>query len=273
MKSGGTSRSHGIASLPSGPRTKYLVLAFWLAVVMVTGGRAGQLPGAAKNGASGYSAAGQTTVFDGIDATLLFATLAVIGVLLLLTYRSPVLWLLPIVSAGAALTVAEVVSYLLTEQAGLAVDGEGGGILVVLVLGTGANYALLLVARYREELRWQADRHEAMAVALRRAGPAIAASAVTVTVGMLFLLVFDSAAISGLGPVVAISVGTALLAMITLLPALLVSCGRWVFWPVRPGPGSAEPAAADSRTRAERLAAPPTGCGVTTTPVSVTMLR
>ncbi len=272
MKSGGTSRSHGIASLPSGPRTKYLVLAFWLAVVMVAGGLAGQLPGAAKSGASGYSAAGQTTVFDGIDATLLYATLAVISVLLLLAYRSPVLWLLPIVSAGSALTVAEAVGYLLTEQPGLAVDGEGGGILVVLVLGTGANYALLLIARYREELRWRADRHEAMAVALRRAGPAIAASAVTVTAGMLFLLVADSAAISGLGPVAAIGVGAPLLAMITLLPALLVSCGRWVFWPVRPGPGSAESAAADSRTRTERLAAPPAGGGVTT-PVSVTVLR
>jgi hypothetical protein len=91
---------------------------------MVTGGLAGQLPGAAKNGASGYSAAGQTTVFDGIDATLLFATLAMIGVLILLTYRSPVLWLLPIVSAGAALTAADAGSSTQTER--LAAPPGGG---------------------------------------------------------------------------------------------------------------------------------------------------
>ena len=186
------------------------------------------------------TASDELKIFKGIDSTLLFATLAVVIVLLLLTYRSPTLWLLPIVSAGVALTIAEAVVYVLTQH-GLTVNGQSGGILVVLVLGAGTDYALLLVARYREELRRHEDRHEAMAEALRRAGPAIIASGATVIVSMLCLLVAESADISGLGPVAAIGIAVALLAMITLLPALLVICGRWIFWPVRPRYGSAEP--------------------------------
>jgi RND superfamily putative drug exporter len=187
------------------------------------------------------SAADELKVFKGIDSTLLYAALAVVIVLLLLTYRSPVLWLLPILSAGLALTVAEAVTYTLTQH-GLTVNGQTGGILVVLVLGASTDYALLLVARYREELRRHEDRHEAMAIALHRAGPAILASAATVIAGMLCLLVAQSADISGLGPVAAIGIAVGLLAMITLLPALLTICGRWVFWPIRPAYGSAEPA-------------------------------
>jgi RND superfamily putative drug exporter len=186
------------------------------------------------------AAADEVKIFNGIDSTLLYATLAVVVILLLLTYRSPVLWLLPIISAGVALTIAEAAIYLLTQH-GLTVNGQSGGILVVLVLGAGTDYALLLVARYREELRRHEDRHEAMAIAMRRAGPAIIASAATVIVGMLCLLVAQSADISGLGPVAAIGIGVGLLAMITLLPALLVITGRWMFWPLRPRYGSAEP--------------------------------
>jgi putative drug exporter of the RND superfamily len=187
------------------------------------------------------SAADQVKIFKGIDTTLLYGTLAVIIVLLLLTYRSPILWLLPIISAGVSLTVAQAVIYLLTQH-GLVVNGQSGGILVVLVLGASTDYALLLIARYREELRRHEDRHQAMAIALRRAGPAIIASAGTVIAGMLCLMVAESADISGLGPVAAIGIAVGLLAMITLLPALLVIAGRWVFWPLRPRYGSAEPA-------------------------------
>jgi putative drug exporter of the RND superfamily len=180
-------------------------------------------------------------IFKGIDTTLLYAALAVVIVLLLLTYRSPVLWLLPIISAGVALTVSQAVIYLFTQHANLTVNGQSGGILVVLVLGASTDYALLLVARYREELRRHQDRHQAMAVALRRAGPAIIASGLTVIVGMLCLMGAESNDISGLGPVAAIGVGVGLIAMITLLPALLVVCGRWVFWPIKPRYGSPEP--------------------------------
>jgi len=192
-------------------------------------------------GGPAASANDEIKIFKGIDSTLLYSALAVVIALLLLTYRSPVLWLLPIISAGVALTVAEAVIYLLTQHANLTVNGQSGGILVVLVIGASTDYALLLVARYREELRRHADRHQAMAIALRRAGPAIIASGLTVVIGMLCLMAAESNDISGLGPVAAIGIGVGLIAMITLLPALLVVVGRWIFWPVRPAYGSPEP--------------------------------
>ena len=192
-------------------------------------------------GGPAASANDELKIFKGIDSTLLYAALGVVIVLLLLTYRSPVLWLLPIISAGVALTVSEAVIYLLVQHANLTVNGQSGGILVVLVIGASTDYALLLVARYREELRRHSDRHQAMAIALRRAGPAIIASGLTVVAGMLCLLAAESNDISGLGPVAAIGVGVGLIAMITLLPALLVVFGRWIFWPVRPRYGSPEP--------------------------------
>jgi RND superfamily putative drug exporter len=192
-------------------------------------------------GGPAASANDELKIFKGIDSTLLYSALAVVIGLLLLTYRSPVLWLLPIMSAGVALTAAEAVIYLLTQHANLTVNGQSGGILVVLVIGASTDYALLLVARYREELRRHEDRHQAMAIALRRAGPAIIASGLTVVTGMLCLLAAESNDISGLGPVAAIGVGIGLIAMITLLPALLVIFGRWIFWPVRPRYGSPEP--------------------------------
>jgi RND superfamily putative drug exporter len=350
---GKTSWGRRIAALPSGRRTKWAVLAFWLIVIILLGSLAGKLMGAEKNDASAYlpasaestqalnlqdhftaknlnpavvvyvrpsgltkadlakvaqdarafaalphagqvlgpipakdgkaaeilinahlgysnaitnfvnklhsvagsgdaglhayvtgpaaSAADSVKIFKGIDSTLLYATLAVVIVLLLLTYRSPILWLLPIISAGVALTTAEAFIYLLIQHAGLVVNGQSAGILVVLVLGASTDYALLLVARYREELRRHEDRHEAMAIAMRRAGPAIIASGLTVIAGMLCLLAADSADISGLGPVAAIGIAVGLLAMVTLLPALLVITGRWVFWPYKPRYGSADP--------------------------------
>ena len=189
------------------------------------------------------SAADSASSFKGIDGTLLAATLIVVIVLLLITYRSPVLWLLPVMSAGIALTSASALIYLLAKHAGLTVNAQSAGILYVLVFGAGTDYALLLTARYREELRRHADRHEAMAVAMRRAGPAIIASGGTVILGLLTLTVAELNSTKSLGPVLAIGVGVALLAMLTLLPALLVISGRWIFWPVRPAFGSAEPTA------------------------------
>jgi putative drug exporter of the RND superfamily len=180
----------------------------------------------------------EVQIVKGIDTKLLFATLAVVIVLLLLSYRGPALWILPIVSAGVALTVSEAIIYLLATH-GLTVNSESAGLLVVLVLGAGTDYALLLIARYREELRRHEDRHEAMAVALRRAGPAIMASAATVMAAMVCLFAADSADISGLGQVAAIGIAVALIAMLTLLPAVLVIFGRWIFWPARPRYGAA----------------------------------
>lgn len=186
----------------------------------------------------GGAAADQSEAFAEIDGMLLYAAAIVVIVMLLLTYRSPTLWLLPVISAGTALMAAQGVIYLLAKHAGLTVNAQSAGILTVLVFGAGTDYALLLVARYREELRRHADRHEAMAFALHRAGPAIWASAATVIVGMLCLVFADLNSTAGLGPVAAIGVGVGLLAMVTLLPALLVIFGRWMFWPVRPSYGS-----------------------------------
>ncbi|HEY7223776.1 MAG TPA: MMPL family transporter [Micromonosporaceae bacterium] len=188
-------------------------------------------------------AADSSEAFAGIDSTLLYAAGAVVIVILLLTYRSPFLWLLPVISAGVALTIAQAVIYLLARHSGLVVNAQSAGILTVLVFGAGTDYALLLVARYREELRRHHDRHEAMAVALHRAGPAIIASGSTVVVGMLCLLLARTNSTAGLGPVAAIGVLVALAVMLTLLPALLVIVSRWVFWPTRPVEGSAEPTA------------------------------
>jgi RND superfamily putative drug exporter len=189
------------------------------------------------------NAADSAGAFEGIDGTLLVTTLIVVAIILLITYRSPVLWLLPIMTAGVALTTAQAVIYLLAKHAGLVVNAQSAGILTVLVFGAGTDYALLLVARYREELRRHSDRHEAMAFALHRAGPAIIASAATVAIGMSLLTLAEVNSTSGLGPVAALGVVVGLLAMITLLPALLVIFGRWLFWPVRPKFGSAEPTA------------------------------
>jgi putative drug exporter of the RND superfamily len=189
------------------------------------------------------SAADSANSFKGIDGTLLAATLVVVIVLLLITYRSPILWLFPVISAGIALTSAEALIYLLAAHAGLTVNAQSAGILYVLVFGAGTDYALLLTARYREELRRHENRHEAMALALRRAGPAIIASAGTVILGLLTLSVAELNSTKSLGPVLAIGVGVALVSMMTLLPALLLIFGRWIFWPVKPTFGSAEPTA------------------------------
>jgi len=187
------------------------------------------------------TAADSSNAFKGIDGTLLYSALAVVIILLLITYRSPVLWLLPVISAAVALVSAEALIYLLAAHAGLTVNAQSAGILDVLVFGAGTDYALLLTARYREELRRHEDRHAAMVVAIRRAGPAIVASAGTVVLSLLTLSFAELNSTKSMGPVLAIGVAVALLAMMTLLPALLVITGRWVFWPVKPVYGSAEP--------------------------------
>ncbi len=205
---------------------------------------------------AGGQAADSAEAFAGIDGTLLFATLGVVILILLFTYRSPVLWILPIISAVFALFTSEAVIYFLAKYAGLTVNGQSQGILTVLVVGAGTDYALLLVARYREELRRHEDRHEAMAFALHRAAPAIFASAGTVVVGMLCLLLAEMNSTAGLGPVNAIGVAVTLLVMVTLLPALLVICGRWIFWPARPHMGTPEPTSSGLWARVGQRIAP-----------------
>ncbi|MFD2764269.1 MMPL family transporter [Micromonospora eburnea] len=197
---------------------------------------AGDVPGGLRTALTG-PAGGEDDVFDafaGMDTTLLLATAGTVALLLLVTYRSPVLWLIPLVTVALANQLASAVVYLLAEHAGLAVDFQSQSILTVLVFGVGVDYALLLIARYREELRRHVDRHAAMAVALRRSIGAIGASAATVALGLLCLLAAQLPSTRGLGPVGAVGIVAALLAMTTLLPAVLVLFGRWLFWPFVP---------------------------------------
>lgn len=189
----------------------------------------------------GGQAADAAEAFGGIDTTLLAATLGVVILILLFTYRSPILWVLPIFSAIVALFVSQALIYFLAKYGDLTVNGQSYAILTILVIGAGTDYALLLVARYREELRRHEDRHEAMAFALHRAAPALLASAATVALGMLCLLFAEMNSTAGLGPVAAIGIAVTFLVMVTLLPALLVITGRWIFWPRRPTYRSAEP--------------------------------
>ncbi|GAA2905646.1 MULTISPECIES: MMPL family transporter [Streptomyces] len=189
----------------------------------------------------GGTSADFAEAFEGIDSTLLFSAMVVVIVMLLITYRSLTLLVVPLIAVVCALFTSQALIYLLAEHAGLTVNGQSAGILTVLVFGAGTDYALLLVARYREELRRHEDRHEAMALALHRAGPAVLASGATVVLSMLVLLAAEMNSTSGLGPVAAIGVAVALLAMMSLFPALLVVCGRWIFWPAIPHYGSPDP--------------------------------
>jgi RND superfamily putative drug exporter len=190
-------------------------------------------------GPAGYAASFGDAFSSG--SSLLAVTALIVLVILLATYRSPVLWVLPLFCVFVALIAATAIVYLLAKNGTLTVNGQSAFILPVLVFGASTDYALLLVARYREELRNHEDRHVAMAVALHRAGPAILASAATVAVSLLCLLFAELQSTKSLGPVLAIGVISGLAAMLTLMPALLVICGRWMFWPVRPSYGTAQP--------------------------------
>lgn len=194
-------------------------------------------------GGSGALGADSEAVFESIDSTLMMATAGVVALLLVITYRSPILWLLPLVSVGAAAGCSMAVVYVLVRVFDITVTSMSASIMTVLVFGAGTDYALLLVARYREELRRHRRPQDAMLAALRGCGPAVLASSGTVAVGLLCLLAADLNSSSGLGPVGAVGVVCALAAMTTLLPAILVLLGRRVFWPFVPEYGSQAPGA------------------------------
>ena len=176
--------------------------------------------------------------FEGIDSTLLLVTGAVVIVILLLVYRSPVLWIFPLLSVGFGYALAGGLVYLLANKDVLTLNGQSQGILTVLVFGAGTDYALLIIARFREELRRHEDKYDAMRAALRGAGPAILASGVTVILGLLCLLFSDLSSNKSLGPVAALGIAATMAAMLTLLPALLALAGRRAFWPFVPRYGS-----------------------------------
>jgi RND superfamily putative drug exporter len=169
-------------------------------------------------------------VFGELDTTLLAATVILVLVLLGAIYRAVLVALTPLIVVFFAYTIAQGFIYLLAKG-GATVSSNSTSILIVLLFGVGTDYCLLLVSRYREELHRLEDKHDAMAHALRRSGPAILASGLTVTLAMLVLTVADSRNTSTLGPVAAIGVACAFVAGLSLLPALLTIFGRTGFWP------------------------------------------
>ena len=173
-------------------------------------------------------------VFKGADFTLLLTTVIVVAVLLLVTYRSPWLWLVPLTVVGLADGLASIVATRVAAASGITLDASVTGILSVLVFGAGTNYALLLIARYRDELRTHEDRREAMATALRGAGPAIVASGSTVVLSLLTLLFASLEGNRALGLACATGIVIAMLFALFVLPATLVLFGRGLFWPYVP---------------------------------------
>jgi RND superfamily putative drug exporter len=228
-------------------------------------------------GPAGY-AADAIKVFESIDGTLAAAAFSLVLLLLILIYRSPIFFLIPLIAVAFAELSARGLGFGLSEL-GVTINGQSSSILSVLVLGAGTDYALLLVARYREELRRHEDKHEALALALRTAGPAILASGLTVIAALLTLTIAEVNATSGMGPIGAIGIAVAMLSMLTLLPALLVLTGRWAFWrPPVLGWGNGVPHVGDEgadethgawRRVGERVARSPRRVWVTTTALLV----
>ncbi|MGW1184247.1 MMPL family transporter [Streptomyces drozdowiczii] len=172
--------------------------------------------------------------FAGIDGLLLGVALAAVLLILLLVYRSVLLPFLIIISAVLALALACAIVYVLADHDVVLVDGQVQGILSILVIGAATDYALLLTARFREELAAHGDRTTAALSALRRSFGAITASAATVALGLLALLLSDLTNNRALGPVGAIGIVCAVLSTMTFLPAVLVLCGRAAYWPAKP---------------------------------------
>src|SRR5688500_17736457 len=182
--------------------------------------------------------------------------------------------MIPWFAVGFAELTVRGLGYGLSEL-GVTINPQASSILSVLVLGAGTDYALLLVSRYREELRRHEDKHEALSLALRTAGPAIFASGVTVIAALLTLTLAETEGTSGMGPIVAVGIAVAMLSMLTLLPALLVITGRWAFWrPPVSGRGNGVPHVGDAgadethgawRHIGERVARSPRRVWVTTT--------
>ncbi len=183
-----------------------------------------------------------SNVFAGADTRLLAVTALVVALLLLITYRSPWLWLVPLTVVALGDRVAASLLALLSREAGLDVDGTTSGIVSVLVFGAGTNYALLLVARYREELRRHPSTATAMRAAVRRAAPAILASSGTVSLSLMTLVLADLPLNRNLGLSGALGIATAVVFVLGLLPPALLLVGRSAFWPLVPRHGDADPA-------------------------------
>ena len=175
-----------------------------------------------------------SAAFAGIDGLLLLVAGVVVILILIVVYRSPILPFAVITSAVFALGLSSLLVYLLADAGVIALNGQSQGILFILVFGAATDYALLLVSRYREELRIEQDKYRAMRTAWRATLEPVAASAGTVIAGVLCLLLSDLNSNRGLGPVAAIGIAASFVASMTYLPAVLVLLGRTAYWPSRP---------------------------------------
>ncbi|WP_082983968.1 MMPL family transporter [Mycobacterium sp. 1165178.9] len=180
------------------------------------------------------------SAFAGANITLLAVTTSVVALLLIATYRSPVLWLVPLLAVGFADRVAAAVGTAVASLSGLSFDGATSGITSVLVFGAGTNYALLLISRYRQELRRHTGHRAALRRAVRRAGPAIVASNATVVLALLTLLFASTPSTRSLGALAACGLMVAAISVLAILPPLLALCGRRLFWPFIPHAGADE---------------------------------
>ncbi len=221
-------------------------------------------------GGAGFSA-DAIEVFEGINGTLLLAAVSLVIFLLIAIYRSPFFFFIPLAAVLFAETLSRSIGYGVSEL-GANVNGQSSSIMSVLVLGAGTDYALLLVARYREELHREADKHVAMRTALASAGPAIFASAATVIAALLCLLFAEVNGTSGLGPIAAIGVACAALSMLTLLPALLTIFGRRAFWPFVPHTPQTAPTTEGVSERARRRIVEGSGFGAFVRPFLASLL-
>jgi RND superfamily putative drug exporter len=222
-------------------------------------------------GPAGY-ASDSIKVFESINGTLFAAAFGLVFFLLILIYRSPFLLWLPLIAVGFAEMGARAVGYGMTEL-GVTVNGQSSSILSVLVLGAGTDYALLLISRYREELRHRESRSESMRSALLGAGPAIAASGLTVIAALLCLSLAELNSTASMGPIGAVGIFMAMISMLTLLPAMLVIAPRFVFWPKVPrtGTGGADAEHGPWRRLGDRIARRPRPVWITALMVLLVM--
>lgn len=176
-------------------------------------------------------------VFASIDGPLLLATVLLVVVLLLLTYRSPIIWLIPLLTVFSAYSVAAAITYKLASGGSMTITGQTTAILIVLMFGAGTDYCLLMVSRVREELKRVSSPREAVANASRATFPPVLSSGGTVVLAMLVLSAAKLDPTASMGPVLAIGVALTMLASFTLLPALLSIAGRRAFWPMVPRVG------------------------------------
>jgi RND superfamily putative drug exporter len=182
-----------------------------------------------------------TKIFSEVDNLLEVATVSLVLILLLLVYRAPIVAVVPLLVVGFAYSIAGGLVYLLVKAGAIELNGQTNGLLIVLMYGAGTDYALLIIHRYKDELREREDKRGAMAVAAGRTSPAILASGGTVIASMLVLLVAELESTKSMGPALALGIAVMLSAGLTLLPAMMSLMGRTAFWPVQPKFGEAKP--------------------------------